>query len=151
MTLSGRRYADKQTGVVLRFRNIDKHSMWSEARPVEYADASSTIFTQDEIVENVLGIKHIDGSSQFHKLAFTKRTDWENEKEWRIASKGRDTTKEVEDLPFGLPELDGVIFGRSTTDGDKREIREFARRYPKVEFMQATVSRARFDTVLEEC
>ncbi len=145
------RYADKNTGVVLRLRNADVQSMWSEARPVEYIDTPPVIFTNDEIVEHILGIKPIDGTGQFYKLAFTKGSSWSSENEWRIVSKGRDTSKVVEDLPFGVNEIDGVIFGLGTTDEAKADIRRLANNYPLIEFMQISRIRASFDLVLRQC
>ncbi|UXS98927.1 DUF2971 domain-containing protein [Agrobacterium tumefaciens] len=148
-TLMWSHYADNARGVAVRLRNNDLHSCWSEARPINYVSEIPPVFTTEELVEHCAGIKPIDGKRQFSMLLFTKSAYWAYEQEWRIAGKGRDTSKDVEDLPFLVNEVDGMIFGPNTTESDKSEIIEITKQYPQIDFAEAKRNPDGFDFILD--
>lgn len=133
-------YANSHKGVVLRLRSIPAlDSPYSEAIPVQYSDEVPAFFTETFLINSFCGIETVDPAKLSDSIVYRKTADWAYEQEWRVETGfGRNKDEPFEDLPFGWNELDGVIFGLSTTDEDKTAIRDLCKRYPNVEFMQAT-------------
>jgi len=129
-------YADGHSGVVLRFRSIPElDSPYGMAKPMNYVDEVPHLFSEEELVDIAAGISNIDVRAILDKIIYTKSSDYSYEREWRISTGSGRTADPFEDIPFGLNELDGIVFGLNTSDVDRAEIEALAAKYPNVEFM----------------
>jgi len=117
------KYADNYKGVVLEFicpQEFDPP--WILARPVLYENRSTLLnmnswgklltLNQEEAVEFL-----------FNESCFTKTTDWEYQKEWRVVSFRREGEKEkYADYGFYPQTLSIVHFGPDISLADQQDI-----------------------------
>lgn len=78
-------YADKHRGVVFKLRRLEEMDhRFLIARKVTYTDEALPFLALDDYVDNLVGIKAHDVSSQAWDIAYRKHTDWAYEREWRV-------------------------------------------------------------------
>jgi hypothetical protein len=145
-------YSDSHRGVVLRFRSIPGlDNPYGMAKPVNYVDQIPELFGKEFMIDMFAGLASIDTATIMDKLIYTKSSDWSYEKEWRInAGSGRDASAPFELVPFGTNDIDGVIFGLRSSDGDRAEITQLVQGYPNVELFQARRERSNFALSIDQ-
>jgi hypothetical protein len=93
----------------------------------------------------------MDTAGIMDRMIYTKSSHWNYEKEWRMsAGSGRDAAAPFELCPFGLNDIDGIIFGLRTSNADKLEIRRLAESYPNIQFFEAQRERSHFGLQIAE-
>ena len=143
------RYSDGHRGVLVEFGCLDHlDSAWLIAKPVNYTDAPLHLNTPEGFAELMLYHPHYAVTKIMEVYTHTKTTDWEYEKEWRIASwKRPHESGEYSDCEF-LPEhLQGITFGASISEDDKTDLTLLANaQYPHVKLWQASIEGGRRPT-----
>jgi len=131
-------YAGSHKGVVMRFRSIPElDSPYGMAKPMNYVGAPPPFYDMDDLVSIMSGTATTDSTKLVEKMVYTKSDRFAYENEWRISTgAGRNPDEPYEDVQFGAPELDGIIFGLAASDADVTSIREAAAPYESVEFMK---------------
>jgi len=112
-------YAEHATGVVLQLEAVDRlDSVFVLARPVRYEDSLPAIASPREWARRMLRSEDwkAECAREFSDYEYTKTTEWEAEKEWRISSPARrGETGLYSDYPFNVRELAAVYFGWKCT------------------------------------
>ena len=131
-------YAESHKGVVMRFRSIpEADSPFGAAKPMNYVSAPPPFYDLEDLVGIMSGTTATDPAKFSDKMVFTKSDRFAYEKEWRIPSgSGRHPDDSYEDVPFGVSELDGIIFGLETPESAIASLREAAAPYKSVQFMR---------------
>jgi hypothetical protein len=146
-------YADQHRGFALQFRSVvGWDSPWTEARPVRYV-SSPPAFIDDETLSDILsGAGNLDTKSLSDLVIYTKADGFRYEEEWRIYSgSGRTPSADFEDIPFGRLELDAVIFGLRTLEGDIEQMKSVvAQRYPHAQILQARKQAGEFSLLIQQ-
>ena len=140
------RYSDAHQGVLLEFGCLDHlDSAWLVAKPVNYSDASLRFNTPEGFAELMFYDPQYAVTKIMEEYTHTKTTDWEYEKEWRIASwKRPHETGEYSDYAFLPKELQGITFGASISDGDRTDLTFLVKaQYPHVKLWQASIEGGR--------
>ncbi|MEZ2332749.1 DUF2971 domain-containing protein [Mesorhizobium sp. RCC_202] len=137
-------YANSHKGIVIRFRSIPEiDGMFGMAKPIFYSDIRPSLLTEDYLINSFSGQDSTNTREITNSIIYTKMNYWSYEKEWRISlGNGRNKDAPFEDLPFGINEIDGIIFGPRTSGTDRVEIRKLAHLYPSIEFMEARPDQA---------
>ncbi len=137
-------YANEHRGVVMRFRSIPAFdSPYGMAKPMNYVSEVPPFYSEKDLVDIIAGVAKTNARDIIDKIIYTKSADYAYEQEWRISTgSGRNKYAPFEDVPFGLNELDGIIFGLRTSDANKTEIQELAAKYPNIEMMRSTRTRS---------
>lgn len=106
-------YADKNTGVVLGFEPLEEtDSPLLTAKPVEYVQDISFPLTEQDLLESFGQLKGINQSKIIEKPIFTKKIDWQYEKEWRVSIWQRpNEVYTAQFYPFSPIELKEIYFG----------------------------------------
>lgn len=132
-------YADSHKGVVMRFRSVaDLDSPYGMAKPMNYVGTPPPFYEMDDLVNIMSGTDTTDPTKFVEKMVYTKSDRFAYENEWRISTgAGRNPEEPFEDVKFGASELDGIVFGLSTSEADVTSIRDAAAPYKNVEFMKA--------------
>lgn len=145
-------YADSHQGVVLRFRSIPAlGAPYGMAKPVNYVDQVPPLLNEEQLAGIFAGSYSIREAGIFDRTVYTKSKVWAYEEEWRLhAGAGRSPGTEFEDCPFGLNELDGIVFGLKTSDAHREDLKSLAAVYPNVELMQTRRSPASYELSITE-
>ncbi|WP_087004770.1 hypothetical protein [Rhizobium sullae] len=107
------------------------------AEPIKYTSEVPAFFTEAYLINSFCGIESFATDATINSIIYRKSAEWEYEQEWRVSGGfGRNKEEAYEDVNFGWNELDGIIFGLSTTEADKAEIRKLCEAYPNIVFMQ---------------
>lgn len=145
-------YAQGHTGVVLRFKSspiID--SVFGVAEPVQYQERAPVLYSEDDLIEVLCGLKNLSAEECFRKIVSTKSHAWAYEEEWRLnGGDGRNPEADFEDGPFSPYELDGVIFGAKCSALERIELRRLCGKYPFVRFFNAVLSGRDFRLSIHE-
>lgn len=144
-------YTNAHSGVVMRFRSIPAFdSPYGMAKPMNYVSEVPPFYSENDLVDIIAGVAKTNARDIIEKIIYTKSADYEYEQEWRVSTgSGRNKHAPFEDVPFGLNELDGIIFGLRTSDADKTEIQELAAKYPNIEMMRSTRTRSSLTLTVE--
>lgn len=128
-------YADSHQGVLFKFRCIDHPSAhFRDTKQVQYNTALPVVATLSQWANWLIGASppdSIDDKEIFHRVVFTKSTDWDYEKEWRcIVELDQEPNAERHDLYNLIPEeIDSVFFGCKMNDENRtlliKYIKEF--------------------------
>ncbi len=140
-------YGQQHGGVVMRFETVPElDSPYSMAREVTYTAAMPRWMDEQGLADLLSGRMKSDPQELINKLVYTKSDHWSYEAEWRVSSGfGRDRTAQFEDLSFGAPELESLIFGCRIDVARREEIKLAATRLnPKVKFWDARPSNREF-------
>src|ERR1700733_10233159 len=119
-------YADSHTGVVFEFAvQPEQDNALCAARRVIYQKAPTALFSLDQILDDVTGIKTIEKSEmleRYREYAYEKSDMWAYEKEWRVWDLPTDNNgKLVTDYSLREDEITGVYLGCNSTDGHRKE------------------------------
>ena len=121
-------YAASHTGAVIKFRCLPElDTAFCAATPVQYQPDMPAWATLDELIEDLFAEKPLGTIHHFHRLAATKSTAWEYEKEWRMISKFRNPELVYQgyvDYKIFPEEVSGIIFGCRISSDAKAEIQE---------------------------
>jgi hypothetical protein len=140
-------YGQQHSGIVIRFETVPElDSPYSMARQVNYTSEMPRWMDEQGLADLLSGRKRVDTEELVNKLIYTKSSHWSYEAEWRVSSGlGRDRTAPFEDLRFGAPELESLIFGCRIEDERREEIKIAAKRLnPKVKFWHARPAKREF-------
>lgn len=115
-------YASLHTGCLLGFRHLPEQSTpFIEAREVQYFDASPVVGSGLDFLLYG-GTKEILGNT-LDRICFSKKSDWSNEKEWRVVTWRSNEGEALHgDYPFYKEELESVTFGLNCTDDFRSDI-----------------------------
>ncbi len=96
------------------------------------------------------GYRGFDEQHIMAEVVWTKSSHWAHEREWRVYSgKGRSAAP-YEDVAFNPMELDGIVFGARTSEGDRKALSEFIMvNYPHVEMLEARVRADTYGLTIE--
>lgn len=140
------RYSDGHHGVLLEFTYQEYlDSVLRLAKPVNYSNDPILYDTLEGYAELLLYEPDYMAKKIFDVYAHTKTTDWENEKEWRIATWKRPHEKgKFSDWGFFIKELQGITFGALISNDDLSDIKNLVKTlYPHVKLWQATIESGR--------
>ena len=146
-------YALQHTGVVIRLENIpEMNSPYSMAQEVSYPSAMPRRMDEQGLANLLSGRGRSDLEELFGKVVLTKSHHWSYEAEWRIyGGFGRDPAASFEDLQFGAPELESLIFGCRMDDDKRNELKVAANLInPDVRLWSANPSKYDFRMEIEE-
>lgn len=117
-------YADKHSGVVLALKCIDEiDSPWLIAQPVKYQDAPPLFPTKEDLVRSITGQQPLDYKQLFIKHLYMKTTDWEYEKEWRVATFIRPgESGHCSDYPIHPRNFGAIYLGQDISKEDETDI-----------------------------
>lgn len=128
-------YAAGHTGICLKFRATSKTDFFGYSLPVKYSPKYPDI-----------DILKTSPEDQVEAFLFTKATDWEYEKEWRII----DHNKGPGDKKFPQEMLLEVILGARMDTKDKRAIVKWVEdRDTPIKLSQASLADRSFSLVIE--
>jgi hypothetical protein len=135
-------YAERQQGLVLRFRSVPNlDSPWQAGHQVQYSERMPLLADAEALSDLLLGAPNVRdiALSALKRLVFTKSREWVHEREWRIfCGSGRTPDAQFEDIHFDALELDGVIVGCRMAADDRQAISDLVRRnYPHAQLLQA--------------
>lgn len=117
-------YADKYKGVVLGLKCIDEiDSPWLIAQPVKYQDAPPFFLTKEAFVRSITGQQPLDYKKNFIDHLYIKTTDWEYEKEWRVATVARPgELGHCSDYPIHPRNFGAIYLGQDISEEDETDI-----------------------------
>lgn len=118
------RYSDGHRGVLLEFGCLDDlDSAWLLAKPVRYTDEPIRINSTEGFAELMFYTPEYATEQMMETFTHTKTTDWEYEKEWRIASwKRPHESGDCSDYEFAPSELISITFGDQIADEDREAL-----------------------------
>lgn len=140
------RYSDGHKGACLEFACIDQlDSVWLMARPVKYTDDPLHVNTPEGLAGLMLYNIDFAVARIIEECTHTKTTDWEAEKEWRVASwKLQCEIGDHSDYGFLPTELVGVTFGACTSGDHRAALTKLVHEcYPHAELWQASIEGGR--------
>jgi hypothetical protein len=85
-------YCQAHTGVVFELA-VNESLALADARKVNYSTRYPRFWTEEELIDYALSLKHVDYGKRYEELICTKSIDWSYEKEWRV-SVGKDGFQE---------------------------------------------------------
>jgi len=147
------RYSAGHKGVLLEFACLDAvDSAWLLAKPVVYSDESLDCNTVEGLANLMLYSVDFAIPKIMEEYTHTKTTDWEYEKEWRVASwKRSHESGDYSDYEFLPEELIGITFGASISQEDKTDLELMLRdQYPHARIWQAAIECGRKLTRTEQ-
>ena len=122
-------YAEDHRGVVLEFgtpAGVD--SPWNVARPIHYRAAAPNFADADFLANVLAGSADFDHQTTIDMFVYSKSSEWEYEKEWRIFSgSGRNREADFEDISFHPEELKAIVFGCRATNQTVTEFSKLAK------------------------
>lgn len=131
-------YAQNHTGMVLRFTDDVPESPLTQARRIRYVDQMPSLFDNEMLSDDLAGYTCMTPERIMNEVVWTKSNHWAHEREWRIYVGSGRTNAPYEDIPFNPKELDGVIFGVRTADGERAAIVALIEtHYPHANLLQA--------------
>jgi hypothetical protein len=97
-----------------------------------------SLFDNEMLSDELAGYNRMSPERFIEEIVWTKSNHWAHELEWRVyAGRGR-SDGAYEDIPFGISELNGVIFGIRMAEAERTVLRNLViSRYPHVAFFQA--------------
>lgn len=118
------RYSDGHGGVLLEFACLDYlDSAWLLAKPVCYTDEPIRIDSTKGFAELMFYTPEYATQQMMETFTHTKTTDWEYEKEWRIASwKRPHESGDYSDYGFSAEELISITFGAQIAAKDREDL-----------------------------
>ena len=140
-------YGANNTGVALGFRSVPAlDSPYGMAMPMNYVASPPELINNAYITQLAAGGIPITPNELFDHLVLTKAASWSYEREWRVHSgDGRDRNAPYEDIPFGLNELEAVIFGLNTSKTDRETLSELAAKYPNAALYKVQIGNKAFE------
>ncbi|MBF2755551.1 MAG: DUF2971 domain-containing protein [Gammaproteobacteria bacterium AqS3] len=129
-------YAEKHRGVVLEFdNNISSISVGrnSKFHCVDYQENLPEIFTAKGWAEMMMSTAGYEKFTQYH--LYVKKSDWEYEKECRIAFMEKEiNAQKYTDVPFSKESILKIYFGPKTRPRHKKRLMKLIlKRYPHVQ------------------
>lgn len=118
-------YTSNHTGAVFQFECLKQFDVpLLAAKPVTYLEEAPGLATEEEWVEEALGLRLPNGGDQvWPKLVTTKARAWEHEKEWRAVTTRRPYENQGhEDVEFVPQEISKVFLGCRMSNADKSDI-----------------------------
>jgi hypothetical protein len=142
-TLMWSHYADKHKGVVLELlAQRESDSPWLEAKPINYKSPSEVAVSAKDVAEYLLHETGLTSRMLFDKWCYTKTTDWQYEKEWRVvtfADQGDDGA--YSDWGVNLLDFRAMYFGVSMDESMRCKLIELTQqRYPHIKLYDAKAS-----------
>jgi hypothetical protein len=141
-------YADSHKGVVFRFRSIPElDSASGAARPIKYESEMPKLYDNEFFSDLLSGRRIFNPATIMDWLIYTKSTEWNYEKEWRIyAGSGRNSSASFEDIQFHPSELDAIVLGYKMPRGTKIRLAKIANdSYPHAEILEAIPNSRNFE------
>ena len=78
-------YGDYHTGVVFSFRVLPhEDNPLCVARPVVYRNAPPSFFTEQQWLDDIVGVRQLDPTQLYYQYAYVKSEVWAYEREWRV-------------------------------------------------------------------
>ena len=145
-------YADSHNGVVLKFRSVrELDSCWCMAKPMNYVAAMPRLLDTDFLADLLSGAAKMIPDVLVDRMIYTKSTEWEYEREWRIYSgDGRNPAADYEDIPFHPLELEALIFGCRTSREIRLNLMEVVRaNYPYARLFEIQLADREFNLRIE--
>ena len=148
-------YADSHAGVVFEFAVLpEQDNPLCAAGKVVYQKNPTALFTLDQILDDVTGIRTIETAEmlrRYGEYAYLKCDVWAYEKEWRVWDLPTDGKGEsFGDYTLREGEIAGVYFGCKSTDENRKAISSITRtHFPNAELFTASKARDAFSLVFE--
>lgn len=132
-------YARDHTGAVFEFWSLpDEDNALSIARPVIYVKQPPPFFTEEEWLNDLVGIRKLDSENLFRRYAYTKSNHWEYEREWRVWYPYSDPAELFDTVPIRESELKALYLGCRIDKEQKAEMLRLLRaHFPKAKAFQA--------------
>jgi hypothetical protein len=147
-------YARDHTGVVFEFLVLtNEDNPLCVAQPVIYRRSPPPLFTEQQWLDDILGVRRLNLNELYYEYAHIKSDAWAYEKEWRVwypAAKPQSTLHF--DCPLWQNEVMAVYFGCRTPGEVKEKITSLiAEKFPATKLYQARKSadayKLEFDTI----
>lgn len=145
-------YAQWHTGVVFEFRALpDEDNPLCIAQPVMYQARPPCFFTEQQWIDDTLGLEQLDPDALYLGYAYIKSDVWSYEKEWRVW----DLLPYRQDVLFSdyrlrPNEVGAIYFGCRMSPDDKRTILNvLSQKYPSASVFEARKPRDRFQLDFE--
>lgn len=132
-------YAKDHRGCVFEFWSLpDEDNPLSVARCVNYVDAPPPFYTEEEWLDDLVGIKKLDLHGLYRRYAYVKSRHWSYEREWRVWYPMADTSGEYDEMPVRSSELRAIYIGCKATREFIEEVVPILRRsFPEARVYQA--------------
>lgn len=133
-------YARDHTGCVFEFWSLPgEDNPLSVARPVDYADAPLPFFTEQEWIDDFMGVKKLDSSALYHRYAYAKSSHWAYEREWRVWYPFSKSATPYDYMPVRQSELRALYIGcRASVAFSEEALALLRQSYPAAHAYRAT-------------
>ena len=117
-------YAHDHSGVVFEFLVLPKEdNPLCVAQPVLYHDAPPSFFTEEQWLDEILGVHKFDVDAHYYQYAYIKNDIWAYEKEWRVWDLKPEPTETLfSDYPLRPNEIGAVYLGCRIPNDAKEKI-----------------------------
>ncbi len=121
-------YAKNHTGVVFKLKVLpEEDNLICVADPVMYQKKPLKFFSQDELINHILGIHKLEYNKVYRQYAKIKYDLWSYENEWRVWTFEWDHQNQLfTDYKLFPNELETIYFGCNTEDDDLNEIKKLS-------------------------
>lgn len=148
-------YADAHQGVVLKLNCVEElDNTLLAARKVNYSRAFPMFPTVDEYVRHLTGENPLDLVPLTWEIAYTKHSDWEYEKEWRVHMplKENEPPGDGYTLLEEHPRVFGAVYLGCRMSGEARDqiLKAVEQHIPHVQVFQAKKCTSSFDLEFEK-
>lgn len=133
-------YAKDHTGCVFEFWSLpNEDNALSVARCVDYVETPPPFYSEDEWLDDFVGIKKLDLNRLNRRYAYVKSSHWSYEREWRVWYPLAEGSGEFDEVPIRSSELRAMYIGCRASDPFREElVLKVRQMYPQARVYQAT-------------
>ena len=133
-------YGDYHRGVVFSFRVLPQQdNPLCVARPVVYRNTPPSFFTEQQWLDDILGVRKLEHIELYFQYAYVKSAVWAYEREWRVWDlRPQPSPLHYYDYPLWDKEVEAVYFGCNIASESKVDIMSLlSMKYPEAKLFQA--------------
>jgi len=132
-------YARDHTGCVFEFWSLpNEDNALSVARCVDYVATPPPFYSEQEWLDDFVGIKKLDPHALFRRYAYAKSNHWSYEREWRVWYPLAEGPGEFDEVPVRSSELRAIYIGCRASSAFRAEVASMVLHfYPHARVYQA--------------
>lgn len=133
-------YAKDHTGAVFEFLSLpEEDNPLSVARPIIYAETPPPLFTERELLDDILSLQKFDVNELYKRYAYCKSNHWSYENEWRVWYPTILAPESLyDDMPIRASEFSKLIIGCKATNSFVSDAVSLTRsNFPSVKIFRA--------------
>lgn len=145
-------YGQAHTGVVFEFLVLPQEdNPLCVAQPVIYRNAPPSLFTEQQWMEEILGVQRLDLEELYFRYVYVKSAVWAYEKEWRVWDLLPEREEALySDYPLRAKEIGSVYLGCKIAPDSKESILSLiSKKHPDARIFQARKAADEFRVVFD--